>query len=63
MRGRAGNANADADVGFAVLVKFIFAVERNGHAVRRGDGFRCGSAVQQNGEFVATQTGRRIPLA
>src|ERR1700674_3605039 len=63
MRGRAGNANADTDVGFAVLVKIIFAVERNGHTVRRGDSFRGGSAVQQNSELVATQTGRRITLA
>src|SRR5712671_7775749 len=63
MRGRAGNANADADVRVAVLVKVILAVERNGHAMRRGDGFRGGSALQQNGEFVATQTGRRVPLA
>src|SRR6202048_2238631 len=63
MRGRAGNANADTDVGFAVLVKIIFAVERNGHAVRRGDSFRGGSALQQNSEFVATQTGRRVTLA
>ena len=63
MRGRAGNANADTDVRFAILVKFILAVERSGHAMRRGDGFCRGSAVQQDGEFVAAQTGRRIALA
>src|SRR6266849_932576 len=60
---RAGNANADTNVCFAVLVEFIFAVQRNGHAVRRGDSFRGGSGLQQNSEFVATQTGRRVTLA
>src|SRR6266852_3375125 len=60
---RAGNANADTDICFAVLVEFIFAVQRNGHAVRRGDSFRGRSGLQQNSEFVATETGRRVTLA
>ena len=65
MRGRAGNANADADVRFSRIGQV--------HICRRAQwSRRCAVAtasgrrsapVQQNGEFVAAQTGRRVTLA
>src|SRR5260370_31611733 len=62
MGGRAGDADTHADTRFAILLERIFAVECHGHAMGGSNRFRRRSALQQNGEFVAAEAGRRVTL-